>query len=148
MIHAERVSVGLYADSHPNVVGPLQLLGHLCKPLRSLRQYLIGVLRSLGHDGEDAADELERYRRVEQVAHAVDEDHSALSPSPRDLEGVLVEGEPEPEPAGSRVTVYLVLGGSHRLEALGESEGVAVVTAWRRLVAAGGRIPGRLGPFD
>lgn len=59
-----------------------------------------------------------------------------------------MQGQGEAGAAGPRVAVVLVLGQTHRLEPLGEREGVAVVTPRRDPVASRSGIPGGVGPLD
>ncbi len=50
--------------------------------------------------------------------------------------------------AGARITVVLVLLSTHRLQPLGQNQGVAVVTSNGDAITASRRIPSRFGPFD
>ena len=65
---------------------------------RSLGEHLVGVLRGVGHDLEDVADEVRRHLVVEEVAHRVDEDHPGRPPAPRDVEHFGVDCHAEPGP--------------------------------------------------
>src|SRR5690606_16693585 len=58
------------------------------------------------------------------------------------------DAEAEAGPGGRGVAVALVLRLAHALEPFGQGEGVAVVTAGRDAVAAGGGVPAAVGPFN
>jgi hypothetical protein len=83
-----------------------------------------------------------------KIRHAVDEDLPRLAPAKRLEEGVGVEGDAEAGPGGAGVAAGLVFRLAHGLEPLGQGQGIAVVAAGRDPVAAGGGVPGDLGPFD
>jgi hypothetical protein len=61
------------------------------------------------------------------IGHAVDEHLSGLAPAQRLEQRLGVHGDAESGPGGSRVAVGLVFRLAHRLEALGQREGIAVV---------------------
>lgn len=66
---AKRVTLALDADAHPDVRWPVEPRAELRQPLRSLRQDLVRVLWSVGHDVEDLSDVVDRHVRVTEVAH-------------------------------------------------------------------------------
>lgn len=148
VIHPEGVAVVFYAHAHPDVGRPVQVLREGGEPLGALGEYLVGVPGRVGHDLEHPPDEVQRHLWVEQVAHRVHEDQPGRPPPVGRGQRFLVQGQGEAGAAGPRVSVVLVLGQPHRLEALGEREGVAVVTPRRDPVASRSGVPGGVGPLD
>ena len=106
------------------------------------------MLRRITHDVKDLLDELDWDAGVEQVAHGVHEDEARLAPAVRNPERVGVQGEREAWAARAGIAIVLVLARSHRLQALGERERVAVVATKRGLVAASRWVPRGFGPLD
>ncbi len=106
------------------------------------------MLRGVGDDGKHVTDVCDRDVVVEQVAHRIDENRPWLPPTSRLVQRVGVECEPEPRATSPRITVVLVLPGAHRLQPLGEGQGVTVVAARGCAVAPGRGIPRRFSPLD
>jgi hypothetical protein len=59
-----------------------------------------------------------------------------------------MERQPESRARGPRVAVSLIFANPHRLQTLGEGEGVAMIAAGRSSIAPGGRIVCCLRPLD
>jgi hypothetical protein len=106
------------------------------------------VLRSVAHDFEHSTNKVERDARVKQIAHRVHEYKSRLPPLIGKLEAIRVKSNSEARTACPGVTVQLVLGVPHSLQALGERQGIAVVTAGRDTIAARRWVPGCFRPLN
>ena len=127
---------------------PLEPLAHVRKSPRTLGKHLVLVPRRVSNHIEDPMDVGLRHLLVEQVTHRVDKDRARARPRAGNIEGVGVDCESEAGAARPRIPVSLVFCLSHRLQPLGQRQGVAVVTARRCLVATRRRVPRGLCPLD
>src|ERR1700682_2541194 len=128
MLEPKQIPLALDADSHPEVGWPVEAATQLGQTLRPFRKHLVRVLGRIGDNGKYLLDVVHWDRKMEQVAHGVDENEPRGRPGPRDVERVGMEAHSESRTAGTRITVLLVLGLPHRLETLSESQGIAMVT--------------------
>lgn len=148
MVNALDHVEGLDRDAHPEVVGPVELVGDPCHPVRALRQHLVGVLRRLTNDVEDVAYEVQRHLGVEEIAHRVHEHDLRGPPAVGLIQRGRVERHRKPRSRRSRVAIVLVLLGAHRLQSLRQSQRVTIVAARGHTVTPGHRVPSDLGPLN
>lgn len=104
-----------------------------------LRQHLKGMLRTLLHRLEYAANEPERHVRMKQVAHRVHENPPRRFPRARQIKRVFVQRH-------SKAPAVAVI--PHRSQTQRQAFGIAVLAAGADLRATRHRIPRRLCPFD
>lgn len=69
------------ADTHPDVVRPLEVRAHFAETSRPLGQYLELVPSCLSHDVEHPPNEILRHEFVKGVTHGVYEDQSRFPPA-------------------------------------------------------------------
>src|SRR6266404_342009 len=86
-----------------------------------------------------AMDELKRYAVLKKIAHRVHENQLGRLPPQRNLQRMFMECQCK------AIAVVLL---AHCFQTKRKPLGVAALTAWANLRAAGQRIPCCLGPFD
>lgn len=69
VVDTKRVAGVLDTNAHPDVVGPVEFGSESGEALGALGEDLVRVPGGVGHYLEDLADEVERYLRMEEVAH-------------------------------------------------------------------------------
>lgn len=91
------------------------------------------------HYVEDLLNIVQRDILMKKIAHRIDEDRLRLFPAKRPFEHMRLE---------RKLETICIVPLTHRLQTSRHLFRVAILTARTKLVTAGHRVPGRLGPFD